>query len=64
MAASTLSRETIVDLLRRLGLAQPDDALVVRAMDLNRAGAEQLARLPHDFSKDVEPAHVFSVPLN
>jgi hypothetical protein len=33
-------------------------------MHLNKAGAEQLAQLPHDFRKDVEPAHVFSVPLH
>jgi hypothetical protein len=63
MARTTLSKEAVAEILRRFGVAHADEALIARASELHVAGAEQLARLPRDFDKGVEPAHVFSVPL-
>jgi len=59
----TITRDEIAALVRRLGIENADDALLARALELNSALMGQLARLPKNVGKDVEPAHVFSVPL-
>ena len=59
----TITRDEIAALVRRLGIENADDALLARALELNSALMGQLARLPSNVGKDVEPAHVFSVPL-
>ena len=59
----TITRDEIAALVRRLGIENADDAFLSRALELNMALMGQLARLPNDVGKDVEPAHVFSVPL-
>ena len=56
------ARDAVILQLRRIGIADADDAMVARAMELQAAGAEQLARLHRDFDKSVEPTHIFSVP--
>jgi hypothetical protein len=63
MAAQALSREAILDILRRLEVAHADEALANRALELHLASAEQMARLARSFDKSIEPAHVFAVPL-
>lgn len=61
--ARTISRDQVAALIRGFGINNADDALIARAHELNTALMEQLARLPDDVGKDVEPAHVFAVPL-
>ncbi len=60
--APTQSREAMIELLRRFGIANADDAIVTRALELQAVGAEQLRRLHRDFDKSVEATHIFSVP--
>ena len=58
----SISRDEITALVKRIGLAGTDEALITRAHELNTELMGQLARIP-DFGKDVEPAHVLAVPL-
>ena len=58
----SISRDEVAALVRRIGLAGADEAFITRAYELNTELMAQLARIP-DFGKDVEPAHVFAVPL-
>jgi hypothetical protein len=60
---STTSRDEVASMLLRLGMAKPDPAMLARAVDLSAGLASVLQRLPRDFGKDREPAHVFAVPL-
>lgn len=57
-----VSREEVAAIVARIGVTGADEAFITRVHELNTELMVQLARLP-DFGKDVEPAHVFAVPL-
>ena len=61
--APSVSRDEMIAMLRNFGIHDADDGLIARAMELSTATREHLARLPRGLSKDLEPAHVFSLPL-
>lgn len=57
-----ISRDEVAAIVARVGVVGADAAFTARAHELNVDLMGQLARIP-DFGKDVEPAHVFAVPL-
>lgn len=59
----TISREEVAALIRRIGVKGADEAFVTRAAELSAGTVAQMARLPHAFGKEIEPAHVFVPPL-
>jgi hypothetical protein len=52
----------IAALVERIGIKGADAAFIARAGELAAITKTQTARLP-TFGKDVEPAHVLTVPL-
>jgi hypothetical protein len=54
--------DDIAALVERVGIKGANEAFIARASELAAVTRTQTARLP-TFGKDVEPAHVFTVPL-
>ena len=61
--ARSITCDEVAALVRRLQIEKADDAFIARATELNTILMQQLAGLPTDFGKDVEAAHVFTLPL-
>ena len=58
----TISRDEVAAIIRRIGIVGADGSFVDRAHALNADLVAQLGRLPDAFGKDIEPAHVFTMP--
>ena len=56
------SREEVAAILRRMGVAGADAAMIDRAHALCTVTAGMIARLPHAMPRDTDSAHILSLP--